>query len=77
MVKKKPGFFNKMAFKTKMVKKRRVFLTKSGSVSHMSRKKHRERPCGGRSPGEGGVSGGMVAHDLVKAAEKEIGIERP
>ena len=30
-----------------------------------------------RSPGGGGDSGGMVAHDLVKAAEKEIGIERP
>jgi len=43
----------------------------------MSRKKHRERPGGGRSPGGDGASGGMVAHDLVKAAEKEIGIERP
>ena len=28
-------------------------------------------------PRRGGTSGGMVAHDLVKAAEKEIGIERP
>ena len=66
-----------MALKTKMVKKRRVFLTKSGSVSHMSRKNHRARPGGWRSPGGGGVSGGMVAHDLVKAAEKDIGIENP
>ena len=42
----------------------------------MSRKKHRARPGGRRSPGGGGGSGGMVAHDLVKAAEKGIGIER-
>ncbi len=30
-----------------------------------------------RSPGGGGGSGGMVAHDLVEAAEKDIGIESP
>ena len=30
-----------------------------------------------RSPGEGGTSGGMAAHGLVKAAEKDIGIESP
>ena len=66
-----------MALKTKMVKKRRVFLTKSCGGGHMSRKNHWERPCGGRSPGGGGASGGMVAHDLVKAAEKDIGIESP
>ena len=30
-----------------------------------------------RSPGGCEASGGMVAHDLVKAAEKEIGIDRP
>ena len=28
-------------------------------------------------PRRDGTSGGMVAHDLVKAAEKEIGIESP
>ena len=27
--------------------------------------------------GGGEASGGMAAHDLVKAAEKEIGIDRP
>ena len=31
--------------------------------------KHRERPCGGRSPGGGGASGGMVAHDLVNGCQ--------
>ena len=33
--------------------------------------------CSNGSPGEGETSGGMVAHDLVEAAEKEIGIDRP
>ncbi len=30
-----------------------------------------------RSPGRGGASGGMDAHVLVKAAEKDIGIKSP
>ena len=28
--------------------------------------------CGNESPGGGETSGGMVAHDLVKAAEKVL-----
>ena len=41
-----------MAFKTKMVKKRRVFLTKSGSVSHMSRKTVRKDQVAEEAPAE-------------------------
>ena len=29
------------------------------------------------SPGGGGAAGGMDAHVLVKAAEKDIGVESP
>ena len=38
---------------------------------------HPDSPCAGKSPGGGDASGGMAAHGLVKAAEKDIGIESP
>ena len=38
---------------------------------------HPDSPCTGKSPGGGDASGGMAAHGLVKAAEKDIGIESP
>ena len=44
---------------------------------YRSEKRLPDNPCTGKSPGGGDASGGMAAHGLVKAAEKEIGIERP
>ena len=57
-------------------KMRRIFSPNPDSPAYRG-KAHLEKPHDGRSPGGGGASGGMDARVLVKAAEKEIGIERP
>ena len=54
-----------------------IFSPNPDSLAAYRGNDHPEKPRDGRSSGGGGASGGMVAHDLVKAAEKEIGIEKP
>ena len=61
------GFFsNEWLSKTIIVKKYGViFSPNPDSLAAYRGNDHLEKPRDSRSPGGGGVSGGMVAHDLV------------
>ena len=61
-----PVFSNEWLSKTIIVKKYGViFSPNPDSLAAYRGNDHLEKPRDGRSPGGGGVSGGMVAHDLV------------
>ena len=70
-----PVFSNEWLSKTIIVKKYGViFSPNPDSLAAYRGNDHLEKPRDSRSPGGGGASGGMVAHDLVKAAEKVLWI---
>ena len=61
-----PVFSNEWLSKTIIVKKYGViFSPNPDSLAAYRGNDHLEKPRDGRSPGGGGASGGMVAHDLV------------
>ena len=61
-----PVFSNEWLSKTIIVKKYGViFSPNPDSLAAYRGNDHLEKPRDGRSPGDGGASGGMVAHDLV------------
>ena len=63
---KMPVFSNEWLSKTIIVKKYGViFSPNPDSLAAYRGNDHLEKPRDGRSPGGGGASGGMVAHDLV------------
>ena len=73
-----PVFSNEWLSKTIIIKIYGVIFSPNlDSPAAYRRNDHLEKPRDGRSPGGGGASGGMDARVLVKAAEKEIGIDRP